>query len=107
MQRLNISFPQETRQRLKLLARLHGGNISEAARVAIAEEWRRQQPEGLEEAIATLRRRLELTRAQGVGTYAERQEVFKAIDALQEQAEIYLCEAPDYPEALTAERRGE
>lgn len=42
MERLNISFPEETRQQITALARLHGGNISEAVRVAVANEHRRR-----------------------------------------------------------------
>lgn len=36
MQRLNISFPEETRAQLQALAPRYGGNISEATRIAIA-----------------------------------------------------------------------
>lgn len=36
MQRLNISFPNETRAQLQALAPLYGDNISEAVRVAVA-----------------------------------------------------------------------
>jgi len=52
----------------------------------------------LKDAIRTLGRRLAVARERSTMPYQERQEVFQAIDALQEQAEIYLCEAPDYPE---------
>ncbi len=41
MERLNISFPVETRRQLEALAALHGGNISEAVRVAVQREWER------------------------------------------------------------------
>jgi hypothetical protein len=51
----------------------------------------------LGKAIRALGQSLALCRERGIGTHQERQEVFQAIDALQEQAEIYLCEAPDYP----------
>jgi hypothetical protein len=46
VERLNISFPDETRRQLEDLARLHGGNVSEAVRVAVAREWERQYQPG-------------------------------------------------------------
>lgn len=51
----------------------------------------------LSRAIRTLRHRLSFCRDQHIGAYAERQAAFSQIDALQELAEVYLCEAPDYP----------
>jgi len=53
----------------------------------------------LERAIATLERRLAVAEERSKMPYTERQKVFRRIDRLQEKAEIFLCSAPDYPEA--------
>jgi hypothetical protein len=51
----------------------------------------------LDAAITTLGVQLQRASVAGKGTYQERQEVFRRIDELQERAETWLCEAPDYP----------
>lgn len=51
------------------------------------------------QAIRTAERQLKLCRKHNIGTCAQRQAVFSRIDALHEQAEVYLCEAPDYPKS--------
>lgn len=51
----------------------------------------------LEKAIATLGRRLAVAQERSGMPFHGRQEIFRRIDELQEQAEIFLASAPDYP----------
>lgn len=52
----------------------------------------------LDEAIQMLAHRLAHCRMLNQMTYTERVEVFRRIDVLQAEAEIFMCEAPDYPD---------
>lgn len=49
-------------------------------------------------ALAALRAALISARESSDLCYADRLALFKQIDDLQVQAELFLCEAPDYPD---------
>lgn len=53
----------------------------------------------LRQAVTTLKRRLAVARKLNDMSYAQRAALFQAIDALQEQAEEFMCAAPDYPKS--------
>jgi hypothetical protein len=58
----------------------------------------------LSAAIAALRAALAAARESSDIRYAERLIIFRQVDDLQEQAELFLCEASDYPDESADDR---
>lgn len=84
MQRLNISFPDETRAQLQALAPRYGDNISEAVRIAVSELHQRcfnPKSAAPDEVLEHVRRHLDFALSYVDGEQMRRSEMVDHLEA--------------------------